>query len=65
MYDAATFTFLYSPVSGSNIRVFWIFGLNVRFVERKDLLRVWPDEVFLPVLVHLRAISKKSYGSEG
>lgn len=50
---------LYSPVFGSKTRVFWIFGLNVRFVARREWLRLFPVDVCLPVLEHLRAMSRE------
>lgn len=45
------------PVDGSKTRFFWILAIQVRRVWRRELLRVLPKDVFLPVLEQMRAIS--------
>ena len=48
------------PVFGSNTRFFTMFARNTRLVARSEWLLRLPEEPFLPVISHTRAISRKS-----
>lgn len=63
-YAVETFMVLNVPVAGSKTFFFWILAFQVRRVERSEWLRVFPKDVFLPVLEHTRAMSSPKVGGE-